>query len=75
MFFYLVEPIGIEPTTIGLWARPKYKKLYHDVGASFIPTVPPSVSIRSWKVRLKSIMLKFKRMHIKCMHILWIIAP
>jgi len=43
MFFYLVEPIGFEPPTIGLWARPKYQKLYHDVGASFIPTVPPSV--------------------------------
>jgi len=44
MFYYLVEPIGFEPPTIGLWARPKYQKLYHDVGASFIPTVPPSVT-------------------------------
>jgi len=25
MFFYLVEPIGFEPPTIGLWARPKTK--------------------------------------------------
>jgi len=38
-------------------------------------TVPQSFSVRSWKVRLKSIMLKFRRIYIICIYILWIKAP
>jgi len=40
MFFYLVELIGIEPTTIGLWARPKYQKNIPRCGCFFHPDRP-----------------------------------
>jgi len=43
MFFYLVEPIGIEPPTIELWARPKYQKIISRCGCFFHPDRPPVI--------------------------------
>ena len=48
-------------------------RLYHDVGASFIPTVPPSLS----RLRLGKWLRKliWKCGHTFCGHILWINVP